>query len=108
MGNGGGGRAGAVPRSRIGLSQADNQVSNQLGKMSSPLQVAKPNLVQFVAPIYPRQPILDDTDNTTLEYRGHSGFFHPGSGFAGKRPLAGEFGEFPRLKWFHDDFIRFQ
>jgi hypothetical protein len=53
MGYGRGGRDGVtVLRGGVGLSQADNQVFNQLGKMSSTRSVAKPNVVKFIALFY--------------------------------------------------------
>jgi translation elongation factor EF-1alpha len=44
----------------------------------------------------------------SLQYRGDSFLFCPGSGFAGKHLFAEKVREFPNFEWFNDDFVRFQ
>jgi len=56
----------AVLRRGAGLAQADNQVFDQFGKMSGTLAVAERQMVEFLALIYPRQPVFDDEGCTPL------------------------------------------
>ena len=79
MRHSGGGKDGiAVFTVRAGFSQPDNQIFNQLRKMSSTLFVAKLKVVQFFGLLGPRQPVFDDTQHTALQYRGHPSAFRSG------------------------------
>src|SRR4029077_8187975 len=87
----------------IGLSQADNQVFNQLGKISGTLLVGKRNATELLVLSYPQQPIFDDTAATPPQYRGHSFLGRRDSKFTSEQLIVDEFGEFAGLEWFHDD-----
>ena len=92
----------------VGRSQAQNQVLNQLGKISRALLVAKSNSDELRVFLDPRQPIFDDMASATLQYSRHSLLWRWHSKFASEQLIVDEISEFLSLNWFHDDFIRFQ
>ena len=51
----------AVLLSSARPAQADNQIFDQLGKMSRTVAVAKQNMIEFVTLLGSRQPIFDNT-----------------------------------------------
>src|ERR1700691_907272 len=109
MGYRGGGEPGiAVLRGSTGLSQADNQVFDQLRKMSSAFIVAKLEVVEFRTLSYPRQPVFNHNGRTTLQYRGHSFLWRTGSRFTSEQLFVDELCELPGFEWFHDDIVRLQ
>src|ERR1700730_4249788 len=109
MGYGGSGTDGIVFFSgNVGRSQASNQVSNQLRKITSALLVAERNAVQFLALLDLRQPVFDDKISAMLQYRSHSFFWHRNSKFASEQLIADEISEFPSLEWFDDDIVCLQ
>src|SRR5580658_4188204 len=106
MGYGGGRTNGAFYAGSDGLPQSDNQVFDELGKISSTLLVSQRNVTEVFVLFYPRQPVINDAAGTTLQNRGHSFFFHSGGRLASEQLMVNQVGELPSLEWFHDDFVR--
>src|ERR1039458_3745952 len=98
----------AVLRGGAGLAQADNQVLNQLGKVSGTLAVAERQVVEFLALCCPRQPVFDDKGSRALQYRAHPFLLSPGNRSASKYLFADEFREPLDFEWFYEDFVCFQ
>ena len=65
-------------RCGVGLAQVDNQVFNELGKMSGAVFVAKLKVVEFTALLCTRQPISRDCVKAAPQYRAHSFLLRPG------------------------------
>src|ERR1700730_13896317 len=105
MSDGGSGTDGiAFLSGDVGRSQANNQVFDQLRKISGALLVAKRNAGKLLARFDLRQPVFDDKGCALLQYSGHAFLWRWNRRFTTEQLIADEISKFLGLEWLHDNF----
>src|SRR5438309_3322832 len=99
---------GGIAVFRGGTVKANDQIFNQLWKMSCALVVAERKVVEFAALFRPSQPVCDDIGNGAMQYLGDPLLFQSGNRFAGEHLIVDEFREPSDIERFHDDFVSLQ